>query len=75
MGVAKMLSTTTLAPLALAMPQTASRSITSSVGLEGVSRKTHLVSAVMASFQAARSLPSTSVVRMPKRGRIAVTIW
>ena len=34
-----------------------------------------IVSEVMASFQAARSLPSTSVILMPKRGRIDVTIW
>jgi hypothetical protein len=75
MGVAKTLSTTIEAPTFRAMSQTAARSITSSVGLEGVSRKTHFVSGVIAFFQASRSEPSTRVERMPKRGRMLVMIW
>src|SRR5688572_7858175 len=75
MGVANTLSTITVAPAFLAMSHTAAISITSSIGLDGVSRNTHFVSRVMASLHAVRSLPSTRVVFIPNRGRMLVTIW
>ena len=43
-------------------------SITSSIGLVGDSRKNALVFFRTASFQASRSVPSTSVEATPKRG-------
>uniref|UniRef100_UPI00311F889F hypothetical protein n=1 Tax=Thauera sp. SDU_THAU2 TaxID=3136633 RepID=UPI00311F889F len=86
--MAKTLSTTTLAPIWLASRATPAMSITSSVGLVGLSRKKTLVFLRTAPSQLARSRPSISVHSIPyfgasvsttqrqepKRAR-AATIW
>jgi hypothetical protein len=75
-GVANTLSTTSRAPAARAISATAAMSISSSVGLDGLSRKKARVSGRTAARHASRSGPSTSVEATPKRGRkSAMTYW
>ena len=58
-GVAKTLSTTSLAPQALAISATAPIGVTSSSGLAGLSTRKHLVLSRTAAFQASGSTAST----------------
>jgi hypothetical protein len=67
-GVAKTLSTMTLAPTACAISLTARMSVISSTGLDGVSISTALVLGRIAASQALGSVASTKVVSTPKRG-------
>jgi len=66
-GVANVLSTRTRAPCSCAIRATAAMSVSTIVGLAGVSTKTTLVSGVMAASTAPRSEVSTNVERTPKR--------
>ena len=64
----KTLSATTTAPAACASSATPAMSTTSSVGFDIDSRKTSLVPGRSAARHWSRSVPSTKVTSMPKRG-------
>ena len=68
------LSMTTVAPAAWARSDTARTSTSSCIGLLGVSKNTAVAGVLKASRHWSRSVPSTSVVSTPHRGRISSTM-
>ena len=73
-GVAKALSSTTLAPALCARSHTALMSTMSSIGLDGDSNSTACVGFDSAFSQAARSPPSTNSPWMPYFGSSSATM-